>query len=566
MKTINYIMLLLLGSIVLASCNKDGDLMFLSSPEGGELTATATDVVLTKAEKSTVVFSLAWTKSTLEVSDANVSAPNVLQTTLQASASEDFSDTIVTSTETSLSKAYTGSELNTLAKTLKLTADNAAPVYFRLCVKTGDNMTPVYSNTEAVNITPYTINMNVGYVLDKTKTDTVSTLYSATANGVYTGFLGAAGWWNFYLLEGDDTRWGNVGTDGTEFQCTSDQDTQWNFWFPGQKGCYYTIVDTKEKEWSALYISALTVSGDLSGEMTYDKDNNKWTYDFTATTAGNINVKMSGTGAQYNVNTGTDDTKAVSTTVGFAGTSSNVTFGTSASDITVNVPAAGNYSLTLNLINPKAWTCTAETPSAPEKTLGTYLYVSGADDGISGGWTFDNYLTLYNEDNQTYEGVMSVNSLSGYRFYPTKDDWSTYYATADGTAASGALVLSGSNIPAPTAGLYLMDVDMKNLTYAIQEVTSVSVVGFNTAGDEGGDWNTLIPMTATSTAGEYATAITLAGTCSWGAKIYINGLWNYAFGGSDGTLTYQGNGFEAAKGAGTYTLTVNLKTLSYTME
>lgn len=551
-------------SVGLTSCNKDGDLIFLSSPEGGELTATTSDVVLTKSEKSTVVLSLAWTKSKLEVSDENMSAPNVLQTTLQASANEDFSGTVVESSESSLSKAYTGSELNTLAKTLGLTAGTAAPVYFRLSVTTGDNMTPVYSNTEAVNVTTYTTDMTVGFVLDSKQADTGNTLYSANADGIYAGFMGASGWYNFYLMEGDDTVWGNDGDEGTAFLCSS-SDTKWNFWFPGLKGCYYTIVNTVKKEWSALYIPSLTVSGDLSGDMTYDKDNNKWTLDFTATKAGDVSVKISGTGAQYDINTGTDDTKAVSTAVGFGGTSSNVKFSTSASDITVNVPAAGTYSLTLNLSNPKAWTCTAEAPSTPVATVSKYLYVSGADDGISGSWTFENYLTLYNEDNQTYAGVMSVDSKSGYKLYTTKDDWDTYYGMSSGTAASGSLVLSGSNISAPTAGLYLMDVNVKNLTYAVQEVTSVSVAGFNTAGDEGGNW-ALVAMTPSSTAGIYTATITLKGTCSWGAKIYINGSWDYYFGGSDGTLSYKGDGFEASKGAGTYTLTVNLKTLSYTME
>jgi hypothetical protein len=63
--------------------------------------------------------------------------------------SSDFSGHDTGVVESALSKAYTGSELNTLVKNLGLTAGNAAPVYFRLSVKTGDNMTPVYSNVVA---------------------------------------------------------------------------------------------------------------------------------------------------------------------------------------------------------------------------------------------------------------------------------------------------------------------------------------------------------------------------------------------------------------------------------
>ena len=565
MKTVKSLFAILMLLLTVTSCSKDGDNIYLSSPEGGTLTATTSDVVLAKSLRNTIVLSLAWTQSDLKVSDASMSAPNVLQTKLQVSATQDFSGAIQESSESALSKAYTGSELNTLAKNLGLTAGNATPLYFRLSVKTGDNMTPVYSNVVAVNITAYTIDMTVGFVLDSKKADTGNTLYSATANGVYQGFLGAGAWYNFFLMEGDDTTWGNDGVDGTAFLCSS-ADTKWNFWFPGQKGCYYTTVDTPNKKWSALYIPKLTVSGDLEGDMTFDKDSDRWTLDFTATAAGTKSIKISGTSSLYNYDTGTDDTKAVAGTVGFGGTSDHITFGTSASDITVTVPSAGTYSLTLNLKNPKQWTCTAEKPYVAPVTVSKYLYVSGVDDGTSGSWTFDNFLTLYSEDAKAYEGVVSVNSLWGYKFYTTSGDWNSSYGMVDGgTATSGSIVAGGNNITAPTAGLYLFDVSMTNLTYSLTEVTKVCYAGFNTTGDAGGNW-TMTEMTPTSTPGEYTAQVTLAGTCSWGAKIYINGSWDIFFGGSDGTMYYKGDGMEKALGAGTYTLTVNLKTMTYTMK
>lgn len=565
MKTVKSLFAILMLLLTVTSCSKDGDNIYLSSPEGGTLTATTSDVVLAKSLRNTIVLSLAWTQSDLKVSDASMSAPNVLQTKLQVSATQDFSGAIQESSESALSKAYTGSELNTLAKNLGLTAGNAAPLYFRLSVKTGDNMTPVYSNVVAVNITAYTIDMTVGFVLDSKKADTGNTLYSATANGVYQGFLGAGAWYNFFLMEGDDTTWGNDGVDGTAFLCSS-ADTKWNFWFPGQKGCYYTTVDTPNKKWSALYIPKLTVSGDLEGDMTFDKDSDRWTLDFTATAAGTKSIKISGTSSLYNYDTGTDDTKAVAGTVGFGGTSDHITFGTSASDITVTVPSAGTYSLTLNLKNPKQWTCTAEKPYVAPVTVSKYLYVSGVDDGTSGSWTFNNFLTLYSEDAKAYEGVVSVNSLWGYKFYTTSGDWNSSYGMVDGgTATSGSIVAGGNNITAPTAGLYLFDVSMTNLTYSLTEVTKVCYAGFNTTGDAGGNW-TMTEMTPTSTPGEYTAQVTLAGTCSWGAKIYINGSWDIFFGGSDGTMYYKGDGMEKALGTGTYTLTVNLKTMTYTMK
>src|SRR5574344_2325977 len=129
MKTLKSIFAFMMLLLAVTSCEKDGDNIYLSSPEGGALTATSSDVVLTKELRSTIVLSLAWTQSELKVSDSNMSAPNILQTTLQASNTEDFSGTVVESTESALSKAYTGSELNTVVKSLGFTAGNASPVY-----------------------------------------------------------------------------------------------------------------------------------------------------------------------------------------------------------------------------------------------------------------------------------------------------------------------------------------------------------------------------------------------------------------------------------------------------
>jgi len=566
MKTLKSIFAIIMLLLTVTACEKDGTDIYLSSPEGGALTATSSDVVLTKSLRNTIVLSLAWTQSELKVSDPSMSAPNVLQITLQVSSTEDFSGKIAESSESALSKAYTGSELNTLVKNVGLTAGSVSPAYFRLSVKTGDNMQPVYSNVVKVNVTPYNIDMSLGYILDSKKVDTGSSLASITSNGIYSGFLGVAGWYNFYMIEGDDTTWGNVGLDNSAFACSSDAD-KWNFWFPGQTGCYYTVVDTKAKEWSAMYISSLKVSGDLAGNMTFAKDSDRWTLDFTATEAGTKTVKIDGTGLQYNHDTSTDDTKAITTIVGFGGTSDNVTFGTTSSEIQVNVPAAGKYSLTLNLKNPKKWTCTAEKPSDAANAVSKYLYVSGADDNISGGWTFDNFLTLYSESAKAYEGVVNVNSKWGYKFFTTANDWTSNYGMADsGTANAGSIVAGGStNITAPTAGLYLFDVSMSNLTYSLTQITNVYYAGFNTSGDEGGNW-TLAEMTPSGTTGIYTAKVTLAGPCKWGAKIYINGSWDIFFGGSNGTLYYKGDGMEKTLGAGTYTLTVNLKTLTYTIQ
>src|SRR5574344_2764897 len=184
MKTIKYILLSLVLVLGITSCEKDGDLIYLSSAEGGQLSASDKDVVLAKDKNKTIVLSLAWTKVNLKVSNANMYAPDVLTTTLQASTSSDFS-TIKEYSESNQSQAFTGLVLNKLAKDLNATNDVAAPIYFRLKVSEGNNVEPAYSNTVSVNITPYLMDMTVGTVLDEKKAATGETLYSPQADGVY---------------------------------------------------------------------------------------------------------------------------------------------------------------------------------------------------------------------------------------------------------------------------------------------------------------------------------------------------------------------------------------------
>lgn len=559
MKTFKYIASIIALLLVFSSCEKDGEMIYLSSPKGGELTASDNNVLLSKNLNQTIVLSLAWTRSQLQVSYANVSAPNVMTTVLQASLSKDFSTTIIESTESSQSKAYSGFVLNTLAKNLGAEPGKLVPVYFRLKVSVGNNIDPVYSNIATVNITPYLIDMTVGALLTSSKDATNMSLYSSSSNGIYSGFVGVSSWYNYYLEEGDGTIWGNVGQDNTAFYLSSD-DSKWNFWYPGQTGCYYTVVNTIDKVWSALYIPSLTISGDISGSMIYEKAQNEWIYVFNASAAGAATIKISGTGSLYDYSTGTDDSKAISKSVSFGMNASNVTFGETASNMVVNIPAQGVCTLVLNLNNPKQWTCSVVQGDATPVSVSKYVYVSGLDDGISGSWTFDNYLILYNEENLAYEGVVNADSKWGYKFYTVKDDWNSVLGTESGAATGGILSATGGSIPAPIAGLYLIDVDLKNKTYALTSITSVSYAGFND------DWS-ISQMSASSTPGVYTATVNITKASSSGAQILINGDWNIEYGGSNGMLKYKASGNnitdDAALTPGSYTLSVNLNKGTY---
>ncbi len=548
------------------SCDKDGDMIYTDGPDKAEVSGVASEIVLDKDHLQSLALTLYWNENgKISLSNPLVAAPEgAASNTVQFSADPEFATVVDDNVESGVYyRQYTCESLNNLVGRLGLEGGVKGTVYIRVKTVLGANIDPKYSDVKVVSITPYFIDMSVGFVLDASQNDSGRTLYSPASDGVYSGFIGAGSWENWWLREGNNTVWGNDGVTGTAFVMgnnTTGLDV-WNFWYPSPSGCYYTVVDTRANEWSALYIGELTLGGDLSGAMVYDRKTNKWTYTFDAT-PGTINVTIGGTGKQYNAATGTDDAAATDATVGFAGTSGALTFGQSAQAIAVEIAAAGETTLTLDLSDPRAWTLTAgEGSAAPVETVPPMIYLSG----VQPDWDFSNYLKLYNEDNRTYGGALEVNSEWGYRIYTEPDAWDNYWTMVDGgTAFSGQLVNNGEgNIAAPEAGFYLFDVNMGDLTYKLTPVTKVSYTGLND------DWS-LTEMTATGEPGVYTAQFEKTANTPWGVKIVLNDNWDLFFGGNGtpGELALYRDGFEGDNelSEGTHTLTVNLSKGTYSYE
>lgn len=303
--------------ILLTACEEDGDKIYLSGLEGSEFILTETDIMLSKENASKIVLSAAWKNSTLVVSNPDMGAPDVFTAYLQISTQEDFSSNVIENEGIGESKAYTGAELNAIARNLGLVPDVATPVYFRLRGSIAPNIESVYSEIKKVNITPYLIDMTIGFILDKDKKQTGLTLVSPDANGVYAGFIGATSWYNFFMEEGDGKVWGNLAADGSTFLASSEEGS-WNFWYPEPGGCYYTEVNTVRKRWSAIYLPVLEVSGDITGEMTFDRPNTRWYYVFNAASAGTATIRLSGQGDEYNHETGDSAPAAEKVAIAFA--------------------------------------------------------------------------------------------------------------------------------------------------------------------------------------------------------------------------------------------------------
>ena len=566
MKTTRHIIVSLLAAAALAACDKDGDIITTGGVQPVELSGSG-DVVIDKEHTSGLALTLNWTdNSHLTTSDERVQTPvGTAVNTLQFSKTDGFETPIEILTESgTTSMQFTAETLNSLVGRVGLESDVASTLFIRMRSVLANNVAPMYSNVYPIKVTPYSIDMTLGFVLDAGRNDTGNTLASPNSDGIYSGFLGVSGWYNWWLLEGNGVMWGNIGDDGEGKPFViSSNDQHWNFWFPGPAGCYYTVVNTVRQEWSALHIPSLTVSGDINGEMTYDRKGNRWTLSYKSAQAGTATIRISGTGSQYNSQTGTDDAAAVSTPVAFGMENGTLTFGTTATDISVNVGVTGDATLSLDLTDPKDWKCEVTEGSDTPSEVPQILYVLGNDDT----WNYDQYLTLYDEDNLCYAAAVNFNCSWGYYFSKEYQGWD--HINQDPGTSEWKLILDGtdeSNIQAPGKGLYVTIASLGWMSYwygMSDPISTVSFAGFND------NWD-LTEMTADPEhPGVYSAKVTATADTPWGVQILLNGSWEHMFGTyKDGTLRWSKKEDGAPKGwevGKTYTFTVDLCKCTYSL-
>ena len=275
---------MLIGSaLMLTGCTTDADMTTMSRQGECVLIATATQAEITLANYQTPVLQLVWTMP--EWHSNNQERQTVGQMTssiIQVATDEHFTN-IVQAETNGLSKTFTAGNLNSLAKSLKLSVGQKANLYFRVQCLAGGNI-DVYSNYCNVAVTPIHIEMKRMDVLDKEKLNVISSLNSPEENGTYTGYMKASAWLNCWFQENDGTIWGNVGQSGHAFQL-SDDATAWNCWFADAKVAsnhWFVEVDVNRKEWTATNISEMKVNGE---DMTFNTETSQWQKVLTLTSA-----------------------------------------------------------------------------------------------------------------------------------------------------------------------------------------------------------------------------------------------------------------------------------------
>lgn len=410
-KIFRNLMMLLCALTALVSCDESGDKIYLDGFEASSLMASASDVKLSIDNSKDIVLSLAWQNSTLLSSDETKPAGSgVLQTYLQASASEDFAS-VKEYTVTDLSKAFTGADLNAAAKDLGLTPDVSSPLYFRIKSQMGSNLDAAYSNVCQVKVTPYLIDMSYINILDKdTKEQTLTCLYSPNSDGVYSGYMNASSWFNFWGKENDGTIWGNVGQNGHEFEMDNTE-SAWSFWYPSPAGIYYSVIDTNEKEWKATYIKSMQLNGEA---MTYDAPNYAWTKVLTTTT-DNTPVSIVATGAEYSKATRTDDAAAKEKTLNYTLADGKMTDSENAGS--VNVAKAGTYTVTVKVgeHSQLEYTIVSGDQTTPKPTISNTIGMFSKD-----GSTL--YATFTKVSEGVYTCTYDLSNLYDMRFYFVGDD------------------------------------------------------------------------------------------------------------------------------------------------
>lgn len=543
------------------ACEKDGEMIVVKGLKESNLSIDKDNIMLSLSSQNEVVLSFSWDESNLEISDESSKIPSSLvNVIIEVSKDEDFSE----STEIvpkSNPHNITGLALNTLALNLGLIPNESAKLYFRTKTSLGNNGEAKVSDAISVNVTPFGIDLSKGKILNKDKEDTGLILYSENSDGVYSGFMSVTAWQNWYLQEADGKLWGNIAVDGNAFVVIDDEENMWNMWFPGAGGVYLTTLNSNTEEWTANHIEKMYLTGGVEEEMTYVKSENCWMLSFETANANTI-FKIEGDTKLYNKTTSTDDDNAIAGKITIQPNESTETFEYSleadATEFTVG--QAGEYTIKLFVADPTNLHYTITSGATViEDPISEFLYVIGVDDGLTGGdWNFDNYLRLTNDLDSTFAGVINVNSNWGFQFTLEEGNWSDIYGLGD---EEGKLKFkSDDNIPAPTPGLYLIEADLKKLTYSLTEISKVSYAGFN---DE---WD-LIHMTESSLAGVFYQPINIAKASEWGAKVYINENWDLFFGGENSTLQYGQDGFEDDKDieTGNYDLIVNLPSSSYVL-
>lgn len=461
------------------SCDKDGEMLKVTEPGApSDFSASPTEVVLTSDGTDVLALSLVWTAGALpEVSDPTIALPDDLtEESIQFSSTEDFasySEIFLEKGQTSLQ--FTGGELSKLLMKFGMTEVQQYSLYTRLAVKMGTKYT--YGTTMVIKVTPYAVETGWMQIVSKTDvTDVLATLYCKDATPtLFEGFaVPSGGWYNCFFIAADGTQWG-CNADWTAFSLVANSEN--NCWFAEPSGCQYVYADTANELW--WHVNVPTVNVNIDGapvELKYSKSAGGYSGTIT-TSSANTAITITGTGARFDITTGTD--------AGIAGipypfclvpsgTGSFEFINAESTTDSYTIENAGTYTITFN-VSDYTWTLKegAEEPpvvSYPEN-VAMYYYLKEASDKL--GLACDMAKTA---EDGIFEGFIWTDpdwgaNFSGFRFHA---DEMIYSSNGDGQYVLGE---GGWNCWSSNTGMNYVVADFTTMTWSETKVTQVAVAG-----------------------------------------------------------------------------------------
>ena len=591
---INSVVLLMGAAAVIAGCEKVAELPSYKLGHPVTLTPSATTLTPAVGDSSKNVLTLNWTFPQYATDSANMKYIVEIDST-----GRGFSKEITYTQMKSLSKAFSGRDLNTILLNFGGSVGTPVKLDMRITSSYANNNEKYISNIAQVTVTPYS---------DPSKLTTENTAVT--------------------------------GTSGT----SSDHSNtfSWSKAFPGYAGTvtYAIQYDSAGKN----FVSPQTIAG-YGGASVYSASLNQGDMNTTALTSG-VAVGTTGT-VEYRVKATTTagsvaysnvvnvavttfspvpanlfivgdatpggwnnpvptpsqqftkvDDYRFSTRLGLTGGKSYLflpvngdwshKYGGVGANNTNNpngdsfkpeggdmmAPAtSGVYDIVVDFQTSK-WTVTPVS-------IPTNLYIVG--DATAGGWnnpvpTPSQQFTKL--DTYTFAIVVNLTSTKSYLFLPVNGDWSHKFGgAADGATTATLLAdgaVPGSNTPAPpTDGQYLVVVNFATNTYSVSLYSgNLFMVGDATPGG----WNNPVPtpsqqFTETSL-GVFELTLSLTADKSF-LFLPANGDWGHKFGGlgannsnnvNGDLLKAEGGDLKAPAAAGSYKITVNFITMSYKIE
>ena len=550
-----------------SACEKDGEKLIVKEPGApSEFGANSTEIVLTSDGTDALALSLFWNAGALpEVSDPTVALPDDLtESSVQFSATEDFAsytEIFMKADQTSLQ--FTGGELSQLLMKLGMTEVQQYDVYVRLAVRMGKSYT--YSDVLVLKITPYAVETGWMQIVNKTDvTDVLATLYCKDATPMlFEGFaVPSGGWYNCFFIAADGTQWG-CNADWTAFSLVAGSEN--NCWFAEPSGCQYVYADTENELWWHVDVPAVTLDIDGSQvELKYSKSAGG--YSGTITVGDNASVTVTGTGARFDITTGTD--------AGIAGIPYPfclLPVGTDGFELVnsenaasaFTIEKAGTYTVTFNVSEYK-WSLKEGAEEPPVVTypesVSMFYYVKEAADML--GLACEMAET---SEEGIFEGFIWTDpdwgmNFSGFRFHAGD---MVYSSNGDGQYVLGE---GGWNCWSGNTGMNYVVADFTTMTWSETQVTKVAVAGdFNewsldtdqfTFNMETGRWEVDCDITF----------------IEWGIQIVLDdaaGTWRWIYkdGDMDGVLSMDGDNIMPAR-TGKYKIELDLSSFSapsYTM-